>query len=303
MTYIFHILILMEIYLILSLSLNLVVGYAGMLSLCHAAFYGFGAYVAALLMKGRLLLPETQEFFLVVPAAVGLTVLFSVVVSTPFIKLRDDYLALASIGLQTIAFVLIYNLTWLTNGAFGISDIPELRVFTYEVTSIRFTFFAGHTPSFFIFSSTVTAVSVWLLYRISVSPFGRALKAVREDELAAASLGKNIIRIKVIVFALAAGFSAVAGVLFTSYTHYIDPTSFTLMESILILSILIVGGAGNFIGPVLGTAIIVLMPEALRFLCVPDDIAPNVRQIIDGGLILLIVRYRPRGVAGEYQFG
>lgn len=303
MTYVFHILILMEIYLILSLSLNLVVGYAGMLSLCHAALYGYGAYVAALLMKGRLLLPETQEFFLVMPAAVVLTVLFSIAMSAPFIKLRGDYLAVASIGLQTIAFILIYNLTWLTNGAFGISDIPEMRVFNRKVTGIGFALFEGHTPSFFVFSSAVTAACVWLLYRISDSPFGRALKAIREDELAAASLGKDITRMKVMVFALAAGFAAIAGVLFTSYSHYIDPTSFTLMESVLILSILIVGGAGNFVGPVVGTALIILLPEALRFLHVPDDIAPNVRQIIDGGLILLVMRYRTRGVSGEYQFG
>src|SRR5437764_6387707 len=104
-----------------------------MLSLCHAALYGYGAYVAALLMKGRLLLPATQEFFLVLPATVVLTVLFSIVVSAPFIKLRGDYLAMASIGLQTIVFILIYNLTWLTNGAFGVSDIPEMRVLNREV--------------------------------------------------------------------------------------------------------------------------------------------------------------------------
>jgi branched-chain amino acid transport system permease protein len=303
LNYVLHIAILMEIYVILSLSLNLVVGYAGMLSLCHAAFYGFGAYAAALLMKGGLGLPATHEFLLVLPAAVALTVLFSGAVSLPFLKLRGDYLAMASIGIQTIVFVLIYNLTWLTRGAFGISDIPELRLFGREVTSFGPESFSGHTPSFFIFSSGVTAACVWLLYRVGSSPFARDLKAVREDELAAASLGKNVAGLKVGVFALAAGFAAVAGVLFTGYSHYVDPTGFTLMESVLILSMLIVGGAGNFKGPLLGTALIIGLPELLRYLSVPEEYAPNVRQMVDGALILLLMRYRARGLAGEYSFG
>jgi branched-chain amino acid transport system permease protein len=301
--YLFHLLILIEIYLILSLSLNLVVGYAGMLSLSHAAFYGVGAYMSATLMKGMLFLLETQEFFIVLPVAVTATVLFSLAVSGPFFKLKGDYLALASIGLQTVFFVMIYNLSWLTNGAFGIADIPEPEILGYQVSEVRLPFFSGHTSSFFLFCSVITALCVWLLYRITVSPFGRALKTIREDELAATSLGKNVKQLKITVFAIAAGFAAVAGVLFTSYAHYIDPTSFTLMESVFILSILIIGGAGNFSGPLIGTALLILMPEALRFLQVPDAIAPNVRQIIDGSLILLMMRYRPRGILGEYRFG
>lgn len=302
MNYVFHVLILIEIYLILSLSLNLVVGYAGMLSLCHAAFYGIGAYVSAMLMKGMLILPQSQELLVVLTVAVTITVMFSLAVSGPFFKLKGDYLTLASIGMQTVVFVLIYNLTWLTNGAYGIADLPELRVFNYEIAELRLPFFAGHTSSFFLLCSIVTAICFWLLYRITISPFGRAIKSMREDELAATSLGKDVKRLKIMTFAIAAGFAAIAGTLFTGYTHYIDPTSFTLMESVFILSILIIGGAGNFAGPIVGTVLMILMPEALRFLQVPDTIAANVRQIIDGSLILLVMRYRPNGIVGEYHF-
>lgn len=303
MSYLWHVMVLIEIYLLLSLSLNLVVGYGGMLSLCHASFYGVGAYTGALLMTGAGPLPEVHEFCVILPAAAASTVLFSLLVSGPFFKLKGDYLALASVGLQTVFFVAVYNLTGLTQGAFGIADIPEMTVLGRRVSDLRFAPFIDHTLSFLLFCSAVTGACIWLLYRVSSSPFGRALKAVREDELAAVSLGKDVSRLKVVAFATAAGFAGVAGVLFMGYSHFIDPTSFTLMESVFILSILIVGGAGNFSGPFVGTLLMILMPEALRFLQIPDSVAPNVRQIIDGCLIIAMMRFRPRGLVGEYRFG
>lgn len=303
MNYLLHILVLMEIYLILSLSLNLVVGYAGVLSLCHAAFYAVGAYVTALLMIRTEWFAGTREFVVLLPCAVLAAMLLARAVARPLFKLRGDYFALASIGLQTVVFVVLYNLTGVTGGAFGITDIPELNLLGPGVAAGDLPLVRGHAASFALFSTAFTALCVWVLRNIGRSPFGRALKAVREDELAAVSLGKDARGLKATAFTAAAGFAAAAGVLFTSYSHFVDPTSFTLMESVFILSILIVGGAGNFAGPVAGTALLILLPEALRFLRVPDEVAPNIRQIIDGALILLVVRFRPRGLAGEYRLG
>jgi branched-chain amino acid transport system permease protein len=140
------------------------------------------------------------------------------------------------------------------------------------------------------------------MYLLTNSPFGRVLKAIRDDELAASALGKNPNVQKVIAFAISAGFAAVAGSLFAGYMRYIDPTSFTLTESIFILSIIIMGGTGNILGPLLGTILMIVLPEVLRFLYVPETIAPNVRQVIYGFLIIIIMRYRPGGIVGEYVF-
>jgi branched-chain amino acid transport system permease protein len=186
----------------------------------------------------------------------------------------------------------IYNWNGLTNGSDGIPGIPSPRLFGIEFDSI---------PSYFTFSGIIALICAGLLYLIGNSPFGRALKAIREDEIAAASLGKNIIRFKIVAFAMAAGFAAIPGVLFAGYMHYIEPTSFTFMESIFIVSIIIIGGTGNISGPIIGTILMVVLPEALRFLGMPDSIAPNMRQIIYGGLIILIMRYRPQGLLGEYR--
>jgi branched-chain amino acid transport system permease protein len=288
MNYLFHILTMINIYTILALSLNLLVGYTGLLSLCHAAFYGIGAYISTLLMMnlGFSFLPSLL-------LAIAGTVLLSFTISIPSLRLRGDYFVLASLGFQIIVFTILYNWIDLTRGPYGIPGIPHPKVFGIEINSIA---------SYFIFSGIIAVFCAGLLYLIGNSPFGRALKAIRDDEIAAAALGKNIVRFKVRAFAIAAGFAAVPGVLFAGYMRYIDPTSFTLMESIFILSIIIIGGTGNISGPVVGTVLMIFLPEALRFLGLPDAIAANMRQIIYGLLIILIMRYQPQGLSGEYRF-
>jgi branched-chain amino acid transport system permease protein len=156
--------------------------------------------------------------------------------------------------------------------------------------------------SYFIFTLVIAACCALLFYWIGNSPFGRSLKAIREDEIVAAALGKNIVRFKITAFAVSAGFAAISGVLFAGYMRYIDPTSFTLNESIFILSIIIIGGTGNLSGPVVGTILMILLPEILRFLKIPDSVAANLRQIIYGLLIIIIMRYLPQGISGEYKF-
>jgi branched-chain amino acid transport system permease protein len=288
MSYLLHILIMVNIYAVLALSLNLLVGYAGLISICHAAFYGIGAYTGTLLM-----VEVGLGFWPALLLAVLATVLLSLMISVPALRLSGDYFVLASLGFQVIVFTVLYNWTDLTRGPYGISGIPQPSFWGLEI---------GSPMAYFFFTGTIALVCVGLLHLIGQSPFGRILKAIREDEMAASALGKNISHFKITAFAIAAGFAAVPGVLFAGYMHYIDPTSFTIMESIFILSIIIIGGTGNTVGPLLGTVLLLFLPEALRFLGMPDAIAANMRQVIYGLVLIVMLRFRPQGLRGEYRF-
>lgn len=277
-----------NIYSILALSLNLLVGYTGLLSLCHASFYGLGAYTNTLLMMkaGFGFLPS----FLI---SILCSVLLSFVISVPSLRLKGDYFILATLAFQIIIFTILYNWVTLTRGPYGIPGIPFPVIFGISIDSIF---------SYFLFSGVLATLCGVLLYLLGNSPFGRVLKAIREDEISASSLGKNITHFKITAFALSAGFAAIPGVLFAGYMRYIDPTSFTLNESVFILSIIIIGGTGNISGPLLGTVLMTILPEILRFLAIPDAVAANIRQIIYGLLIIIIMRYLPQGLNGEYKF-
>ncbi|MBI1928136.1 branched-chain amino acid ABC transporter permease [Candidatus Poribacteria bacterium] len=181
----------------------------------------------------------------------------------------------------------------LTRGPYGIPGIPKPTLFGLKFASI---------PAFLGLSSVIASGCVLLLSGMLYSPFGRTLKAIREDELATLALGKDVTAFKIQAFAIAAGFAAVAGSLYAWYITYIDPTSFNLDESIFIVAVVLVGGSGTLKGPLIGAAFMILLPELLRFLRIPDTIAPNVRQIIYGLLLVILMRYRSQGIAGEYKF-
>lgn len=289
MNYLLHVLNLICIYLILSHSLNLLVGHTGILSLCHAAFYGLGAYIGTLLSTG-LQLPFAICAILAVGGAVAISFTFSM----PALRLKGDYIVLASLGFQIIVYNLLNNLISLTNGPYGITNIPSPDVLGVRLDS-PLSFLCAYG-----FAAVLCAVT---LHMIGNSPFGRVLRAIREDELATVALGKNVARFKVTAFAIAAGYAAFAGVLLAGYLRYIDPTSFTLMESFFILTLIIIGGAGNTAGPIIGTVLLVVLPEAMQFLRIPDTVGPAIRQVLYGTLIILVVRFRPQGLAGEYHLG
>jgi len=287
MNYIWHILIMINIYIILGLSLNLLVGYTGLLTMSHAAFYGIGAYISTLLLM-NLHVPYPIS---IIAAIIG-AILLSFLISIPSLRLKGDYFVLGSLGFQIIVFTILYNWVDVTKGPYGIPGIPRPSVFGFEVD--------GLIP-FFIFSGLLAGICAGLLYLIGKSPFGRILKTIREDEIATESLGKNVTWFKVTSFAIASGFAAISGVLFAGYMQYIDPTSFTLMESVFILSMIIIGGTGNLVGPLIGTVFMILLPEGLRFVHIPDAIAANMRQIIYGILIILMMMFRPQGIKGDYR--
>jgi branched-chain amino acid transport system permease protein len=248
--YTLHLMVMVCLYIILGLTLNLIAGYAGMLSLCHASFFGIGAYASALLITSA-----GWPFVPSLLAAVLICGLIAYLISIPLIRLQGDFFVLATLAFQIIVFAVLCNWTSLTNGFFGISGIPRPSLFRLSAIS---------PWSFFLLSMCV-ALAVWMLmWRLSHSPYGRAIEATRDDELAAQALGKDVKRFKRSAFTIGGMLAAFAGVLFAGYMSYIDPTSFTLDESVFILCVVVIGGAGNLRGPIVGALVLVLLPKALR---------------------------------------
>lgn len=287
MDYIFHIIIMINIYIILTTSTNLLVGMTNLLSLGQAALYGIGAYLAvlALMVLNLSLIPAL--IFVILG-----TSLLSLLIAYPSLRLRGDYFVLATLGFQLIVFTILYNWVDVTRGPYGIPGIPSANLF--GIINI-----SGIIP-YLILSSILAVGVVGLFYMLIYSPFGRALKAVRDDELSTQAVGRNVTAIKIWSFVVSSGIIGISGLLYASYVSYIDPTSFNLDEAIFILSAVIIGGTGNIKGPVIGAVFVVLLPELLRFVGLPDSVAANLRQIIYGLMIIVLMRLRPQGLAGEY---
>lgn len=289
MEYLIHIFILIGIYTILAISLNLLVGFTGILSIAHAAFYGIGAYVVALLALW-LESPFVVNTILAIVAA-GV---FGLIVSIPSLRLKEDYFVIVTFAFQIIIFSILNNFVSFTGGPLGLPGIPQPNFFGFEIS----------TPMEFLMLVIIfVGFTYWIANRIVKSPFGRLLKAIREDEVFTQAAGRNVASAKVKVFVISASLASISGVIYATYITYIDPTSFTVMESIFIISIVIIGGAGNLKGSIFGAAFLVALPELLRFIGLPNSIAANVRQIVYGTLLVIMMMWRPQGFLGEYAFG
>jgi len=288
MEYALHILILIGIYIILAESLNLIAGYTGLLSIAHAAFYGVGAYVAALMA-----LKLHTPFAVNIVCAVIAAGLFGALVGIPSLRIRDDYFVIATFAFQIITFSVLNNWVSFTSGPMGLPGIPQPTILGLTISS--------HTQ-FLVLTVILCSIVMWASHRIVRSPFGRVLMAVREDEVFTQAMGKNVASYKVLVFMIGAAMAAVAGSMYAYYISFIDPTSFTVTESIFIISIVIIGGAGSLWGPVVGAALLVMLPEILRFVGLPSSVAANVRQILYGGLLVAFMMWRPQGLMGQYSF-
>ena len=282
MNYFLHILIVVLLYTMLASSLNLIAGFTGLMSVAHAAFYGVGAYVAALLA-----LNAGVPFLLVVPCAIGVCCVLGAIVGIPSLRIRDDYFVIVTFAFQVIAYTVFKNWVSLTGGPMGLPGIPYPSIAGWTISShVEFLLVAG----------VFAAASSFVLWRIAKSPYGRVLQAIREDETFVLAKGKNVAAYKIVVFTVGAGIAAVAGALYAYYISFIDPSSFTVSESILIISIVIIGGAGTLWGSPVGALVLVLLPEFLRFVGMPTSLAANVRQILYGGLLVLFVLFRPGGL-------
>ncbi len=288
MNYLLHILIMCEIYLILALAMNLLAGYSGLISLAQAAFYGLGAYTAALLMTNT---HVSFTFILFLAFVINLITCLPVIWFA--IRLRDLYFILATLAWQIIVFVLLYNWTSVTNGPFGITGIPKPELFGVKFSSL---------PAFATLGGVITGFILLFFIGLHRTPLSRFLEGVRDDQLAMMTFGKSPTYYKLIAIMISSGVSAIAGVLFTTYFSFIDPTSFTLNESILIISIVLIGGLGTIKGSIAGALFYVLLPEVLRFVEIPDAIAANFRMLIYATVLVLVVMFRPNGFFGKYKF-
>lgn len=287
MEYFIHLAIIFAIYAILGISLNLVVGYTGLLSVTQAAFYGIGAYVTAILLTNFGL-----NFFISLLLGIILTALISLVMGFVLSKFDGDYYALASFGFNIIVFSVFLNWDAVTRGPLGIPGIDRPSIFGFSFPS---------NLSFLILAVLILILVYFVSRFIVGSSFGRVLKAIREDEKAIQVFGYNTLYYKLAIFVISAAIAAVAGSLFASYISFIDPTTFSLNESIFILSIIILGGLASLRGSILGALFLILLPELLRFVGFPDDIAAQMRQVVYGGLLVLLMLYRPQGLVGEYK--
>lgn len=290
MDYALSLLVRLELYLLLALSLNLLVGYAGLVSLCHAAFYGVGAYGTGLLM-----LRAGLPFALALPLAVLATMLLGALVALPSLRLHDDYFIVATLAFQNIVYRLLYNWDNVTGGARGLSGVPRIEFLGAPLP--------GESLGFALLCTGVTVVVVMLFRRLQQSPFGRLLRAVRDDEQAVAALGRSVAACKVKAFLIGSAVAAVAGALLCGLMDTLDPGEFTIAQSVTVLTALIVGGSGNLAGPLVGAALVVLLPEPLNFVGGGSAaLVGEVRQVVFGLLLIVLLRFRPQGVAGVYRF-
>lgn len=287
MEYIIHLAILFAIYAILGVSLNLVVGYTGLLSVTHAAFYGIGAYATAILLT-----QTGVGFFLSVLFGALLTAIISFLIGTVLSRFSGDYYALGSFGFNIIVFSIFLNWQDLTRGPLGIPGIPKPELFGVPLSS---------NLAFLILALSFLAIIYFISRFIIDSSFGRVLRAIREDEKAIQVFGYNTLYFKLAIFVMSAGMASVAGSLFASYVTFVDPSSFALTESVFILAIIILGGLANLRGSALGALFLILLPEILRFVGFPSDIAAQMRQVVYGLILVLLMLYRPQGLVGEYR--
>lgn len=287
MEYFIHIAIIVSIYTILSLSLNLMVGYSGLLSMTQAAFYGIGAYSTAILMTRYDL-----NFFLSVLIGLVISALLSFIVGLVLSRFRDDYFALGSFGFNVIVYSILLNWQELTRGPFGIPGIERPSIFG---------FILDNNFIFLIFAIICTILVYLFCKYLTDSSFGRVLKAIREDEKAIAIFGYKTHYYKLAIFVISGAIASIAGSLFASYITFVDPSSFTINESIFVLSIIILGGLASNKGSFVGAMILILLPEILRFVGFPIDIAAQMRQAVYGLILILFMMYKPEGLFGKFK--
>ena len=287
MEYILNLGILFCIYSILALSINMVVGMAGLLSLAQVAFYGIGAYATALCMTEL-----GMGFFPTILVGVAINVVIAYIVGKLLSRFKHDYYAIVSLGLSVIVFSVLLNWKDLTNGPLGVFGIgkPVLGSFVFSSNA-----------DFLLLCIAFTAVTYAMYHVIDASAFGRCLKAIREDEELACVFGYHTKHFKSIIFVLSAALSGIAGALFATYIAFIDPSTFQMKEGIFLFTIIAIGGIASAWGSVVGAVILIALPEALRFLGLPYETAAQFQQMIYGAMLVLMMVLRPQGLFGRYR--
>jgi branched-chain amino acid transport system permease protein len=314
------------LYVLLALGLNIVVGYAGLLDLGFVAFYAVGAYMYALLASPHF--SENFEGFkaafpnglhtpiwVVVPAAAALAALAGVLLGAPVLKLRGDYLAIVTLGFGEIIRVFLNNLEHpvnITNGPRGLDRIDPMNIFGFsfgKAVQIGDLTIPSITLYYWLFLSLVVG-SLLVCYRLETSRIGRAWMAIREDEIAAKAMGINTRNMKLLAFGMGATFGGVSGSMFAAFQGFVSPESFSLMESVMIVAMVVVGGIGHLPGVVVGALLLAILPEALRY--VAGDVqnmtggridASILRQLLIALAMIVVMLLRPRGLWPSPEHG
>ncbi len=282
MDFFLHILIFMCVYAILALSYNLIIGTAGLLSLGHAAFYGIGAYSVGLLMINYGL-----NFWVALVFAFLIAGIISLALAFPAIRVRGDYLIIASFGFQMIIVDIFRNWISFFGGPGGVPGIPSPKLFGMTISSLG---------SFSLMVVGFTAITIFIILRISNSPLGLILRATKEDEIAVQAMGKDVVKARTLAMCIGGALAGVAGGIMATYLSCVDPTMFSLHESIYILTMVVLGGSEKWQGPLLGAFILVALPEVLRFSGMPDRIAGSMHQALYGATLMILMRFRPQGI-------
>lgn len=289
MDYLYHILIVCLIYSVFALSLNLELGFTGLYNFGHIAFFGIGAYVSALLSIQGTPVPLAMTAGALAAGAAG--ALFAL----PALRLSGDYFGIATFVFAEMAHLFFLNERDLTGGPMGLPGIPRPALTGAGVESL---------PKFLVLTLGVGIFVFLFMRRLARSPFGRALKVIREDEYVAQALGKNTLAMKIKAIAVGSVFAGLAGAFWAHYITYISPGDFTLQETILVLLCVVLGGRGTLWGPVLGAVAIIFFGEAVRFLPIPSQYAGLVAPLqgmVYGAVLVVMMLRRPQGIIPEHK--
>lgn len=288
--YIINLAVLIGINAILAVTLNFILGYAGIFSIAHAMFFGVGAYTAAFVaMKfGAGFIPATL-------AGMVVSGIISLALALPALRVRGEYFVAASLGLQMLAITIFSEWKPVTGGIGGIISIPPASILGFEFTD----------PLHFLGLTLVCLVLVLVVIRQLVrSSFGRSLKAIRDDEVAASAFGKNVAVIKTLAVVVACSLAAIAGSLFAFYLSFINVESFVLDVSVQVMAMVIIGGTATLLGPVIGAILVLLLPALLSYLpYLPPTEIGSIQQVIYGLAMVLLMIFRPAGLWGFQDSG
>lgn len=284
--YIYNLVNLIAIYSILAVTLNFIMGYAGIYSLAHAVFFGLGAYTSAWVAQN-----VSPSIFVSYPAAMVAAGAVSLLLALPALRVRGEYFVAASLGLQVLSVTIFSEWKGFTGGIGGVLAIPPVDIFGLEVF---------RPAQFAVLSVIVLVVVVLVINALVHSSFGRNLRAIRDSESAAASFGKNVPMIKTISVVISAGLAAVAGALYASYLSFINVESFMLDASVLVMAMVIIGGTGTVAGPIVGAALLLLLPSIISYFdFLPRTEIGSLQQIIYGLGMTLLMIFRPGGIVGR----
>jgi len=285
MSFFLSYLILSAIFAILALSTNLLVGLVGIFSVSQAAIFGVGAYIVA-----GLTMHSVMPFLPALVVAMAVCAVLNVLLALPSLRVAGDYFVVTSFGSQLVATALFINLVFLTGGASGLSGIPAPEILCWKAV------LPWQIAILSIAALAFVSLMFWLMMR---SPFGKLINAVRLDENAVRAAGKGVRSTKLVVAAISGTFAAIAGGLYGVHLSYIDPVSFDIHVSILILAMMVFGGARTLAGSILGPLVLLALPQLLNLIQLPSTSIGPVRQLIYGLLLVLFMLFRPQGLLGK----